>query len=293
MLPVSIVVAAIAMGSGVGGAAFFMPIFLIVFPLLGPEHNIGGPTVAVSAALLTQTVGFASAFAVYFRRRLIDFRIARIFSALAVPAAVAGSMIAHAVTPLLIHLAYGILMLAIASTLFRKHDRLVPSAERTHRDPLREDRNYRATPRPLQFVQNSGHVYTYSDCRPGRRGTLSTGVGGLLTGLLGVGIGEVVMPQLLRRQVALPVAAATSVAISILTVAVASVVHVTALIAAGGWYAFPWDLVAYTVPGVIIGGQIGPRLQNRFDARVAERLIGRIFGALGIAMLWVALRAVL
>jgi hypothetical protein len=37
MFPVSIGVATTAMLSGIGGAALFTPIFLIIFPLLGPE----------------------------------------------------------------------------------------------------------------------------------------------------------------------------------------------------------------------------------------------------------------
>ncbi|MFQ5983766.1 MAG: hypothetical protein ACE5KS_10395 [Woeseiaceae bacterium] len=37
MLPVSVLVATTAMLSGIGGAALFTPIFLIVFPLLGPS----------------------------------------------------------------------------------------------------------------------------------------------------------------------------------------------------------------------------------------------------------------
>ncbi|MDH3677082.1 MAG: hypothetical protein OEQ12_02130 [Nitrosopumilus sp.] len=30
--------------AGIGAAAMFMPIFLIVFPLLGPEFAIAGPS---------------------------------------------------------------------------------------------------------------------------------------------------------------------------------------------------------------------------------------------------------
>jgi uncharacterized membrane protein YfcA len=36
MFPVSICVATTAMLSGIGGAALFIPIFVIIFPLLGP-----------------------------------------------------------------------------------------------------------------------------------------------------------------------------------------------------------------------------------------------------------------
>ena len=51
MFPVSICVATTAMLSGIGGAAFFMPIFLIVFPLLGPEYALASPVAAIGVAL--------------------------------------------------------------------------------------------------------------------------------------------------------------------------------------------------------------------------------------------------
>ena len=38
MLPVAMCVATCAMLCGIGGAALFTPIFILVFPLLGPEY---------------------------------------------------------------------------------------------------------------------------------------------------------------------------------------------------------------------------------------------------------------
>ncbi|MCZ6452608.1 MAG: hypothetical protein O6909_00075 [Alphaproteobacteria bacterium] len=40
MFPVSIGIATTAMLSGIGGAAMFIPIFVIIFPLLGPEYPL-------------------------------------------------------------------------------------------------------------------------------------------------------------------------------------------------------------------------------------------------------------
>ena len=76
MFPVSILVATAAMLSGIGGAALFTPIFILVFPLLGPEYVLGSTIAAIGTALITQTFGFLSGFIGYYRRRLIDFRLA-------------------------------------------------------------------------------------------------------------------------------------------------------------------------------------------------------------------------
>ena len=118
-----------------------------------------------------------------------------------------------------------------------------------------------------------------------------TTVGGFLTGLLGVGIGEVIMPQLVKRNhVPVPVAAATSVFIVIVTIASASFTQVTALMAAGGSNAIPWNLVCYTIPAVIIGGQIGPWLQGRIAQWTMEKSIAILFGVIGVVMGWIMRR---
>lgn len=41
----------------------------------------------------------------------------------------------------------------------------------------------------------------------------------------------------------------------------------------------------YTVPGVIIGGQIGTRLQGRFSPEKMEKMFAILFGAIGVAMI--------
>lgn len=69
MLPVSMGVATTAMLSGIGGAALFTPIFLIIVPLLGPEYPLASPVAAIGVALLTETFGFSSGFVGYYRKR--------------------------------------------------------------------------------------------------------------------------------------------------------------------------------------------------------------------------------
>lgn len=124
-------------------------------------------------------------------------------------------------------------------------------------------------------------------------GAAGTALGGFLTGIVSVGIGETVMPQLVRRnRMPVPVAAATSVLIVIVTVASASFAHVSALIAGGGPGAVPWNPVCWTIPGVIVGGQIGPRLQGAIPQRRMERSIAVLFGIIGLSMAWIAWREI-
>ena len=60
------------------------------------------------------------------------------------------------------------------------------------------------------------------------------------------------------------------------------------LIQAGGWAAIPWNLLVYDIPGVLIGGQIGPRLQGLVPQHRMRRAISVLFIFLAIAMMFVA-----
>lgn len=46
----------------------------------------------------------------------------------------------------------------------------------------------------------------------------------------------------------------------------------------------PWQLVQFTIPGVVIGGQVGPQLQRRVggDRARMEKMLGGVFLALGL-----------
>jgi len=263
MFPVAIVVATCAMLSGIGGAALFTPIFVLLFPILGPEYVLASTFAAISTALLTQTFGFLSGFIGYYRRRMIDFDLAVRFVKISVPIGILGALVAHSVHDGILIAAYAmlVLVLAIGMLFLRK-----PPLSRPNYDD--------ASQRPE--IKNSD-VYL-------------AGGGAFLTGLVSVGIGEVLISRLTKRGIPVGIAAATSVAIVFATILAATTALVTQLIRDGGVGAVPWNLIMYEVPGVLIGGQIGPRLAGRVSQRTMERAIGALFVFLAVAMMTVALR---
>ncbi len=289
MFPVGIFVATAAMLSGIGGAAMFIPIFVLGFPLLGPEYPLS-TSAAIGTAVLTQVFGFMSGFAGYYRKRLIDFRSAVPYACIAVPVAAAGATLFGGLQSheTLLKGAYAVLMLAPCAIVLRRTHPSAPSGPQPA--SLREDDQTEIR----TVTDRSGNAYRFARPRPRAFGASVTGIGAFLTGFLGVGIGEVVLPLLVKRhRVPIAVAAATSVFIVILTVLTASFMQVGLLIKAGGFGAVPWNLVCYTIPGVIIGGQIGPLLQGRIDQRTIERAIAFLFAAIGGAMAVIALKGFL
>lgn len=293
MFPVAICVATSAMLSGIGGGALFMPIFLLIFPLLGPEYPLASPVAAIAVALLTETFGFSSGFVGYYMKRLIDFGLAKTFLYASIPAAVIGAFMSHLINPTFIRGAYGCLVLILAYILIKGHE--VPTEEMYDENMYTDDEGHLGSElnKEAATITNDasrttaakdGTIYKYNLYQARK---FPTGLGGFLTGLLSVGIGEVVMPQLVKEgKVPVPVAAATSILVVIITVFSASFTHIATLINEGGINAVPWHLVVYTIPGVIIGGQIGPRLQGKVQSHTMEKFIGGLFSIIGIAMLW-------
>ncbi len=281
MFPVSILISVIAAMSGIGGTALAMPMFLLIFPLLGPEYELSGPAAAVGLALIIQTFAFLSSFIGYYRKGLIDFQAARPFIVVAVSLAVAGALMGQLADATLLKALYGALMLPLAWVMIRRH--APDGAVHTAGGP--EGKEMRS------LTAADGKIYTYPPPRQGK-GAMATGAGAFMTGMLSVGIGEVVMPQLVKRSgMPIPVAAATSVCVVIFVAVAAAITQVGGLIIAGGLLAVPWNILVYALPAVIIGGQIGPRLQGRISQRPMELAIGILFAVIAAAMFAVVWQA--
>ena len=278
MFPVSILVATCAMLSGIGGAALFTPIFILVFPLLGPEYVLGSTIAAIGTALITQTFGFLSGFVGYYRRKLIDYRLAARIILVAVPVAVLGALTAGIVHDSVLLASYALLVAVLSIVMWRNRPPATAAAV------AMKDAGWRT------IVDSRGHTYAYEEPRFGTGARLLTATGAFLTGMVSVGIGEVTISQLTRKGLPIAVAAATSVMVVITTVVFASTTLVAQMVKSGGWAAVPWNLLCYDIPGVLIGGQIGPRLQGQISPHTMRRAIAVLFVILAVAMMSVALR---
>lgn len=289
MFPVAMCVATSAMLSGIGGAALFIPIFVIVFPLLGPEYPLA-TSAAIGSALMTEVFGFSSGFIGYYRKRLIDFKSALPFISVSIPVAIVGALLFGVLQEqeTLLKGAYAVLMLVLCPIILRHTPPQVLAESTSEEDTI----NARTEIRTI--TGRDGTTYRFHKPRQGPVGAFFTSIGSFLTGFLGVGVGEVILPQLVKRNhVPVAVAAATSVLTVIVTIAAASFTQISLLIEAGGLNAVPWNLVCYTIPAVIIGGQIGPLLQGRIAQRKLERAIAILFGIIGLSMGWIVLRTIL
>jgi hypothetical protein len=263
MLPIGIVIATIAMASGVGGATFFSPLFILGLGL--------SPELAVGSGLVVEVFGFGSGVYAYVRRQLIDYRVGGMLLSATVPASIAGVVIAHFADADLLKLILGMGLFSVAISFLRAPDE---ETEAALDEMAQEDADEAGT--CLVTADDEEICYTVCNKTEGR---LISGVGGLFVGMVSSGLGELNGYFLLQRcRVPSSVSVATSVFVVAITALVASAGHVFQ-VAQGGLTGLTTmgSLLLFTVPGVVIGAQLGPELAERVPDRGMEIGLGVLF----------------
>ena len=265
MFPLAIIIATIAMVLGVGGALLFSPVFVLLFPIIGVEKL--SPADAFGAALLTEVFGFSSGLYSYNKKKLIDYKTARYFIKIGVPAAIIGTFLKREVTGNIILIVFALILWGLGAYTYYNQKR----GAHFHLD-------WKGPSRKL--TDSEGNQYEYIFCNQKAGGVL-TSIGAFITGLISVGIGETTTTTL-RLRCNLPMRVATGTSVLVVTVVVlTSAITDIALI---GIDAVPWELILFTIPGVLIGGQIGPRIATKVSSKQSEILLITVFFVIGSLM---------
>ena len=267
VLPAAIAFATVAIGSGVSGALFFSPFFMLV---VGLE-----PAQAIGAGLLTEVFGMGNGLRSYIRQRVVDFATVRWLLLGAVPLVAVGAALSHVLDPGLVKGIFGAGLIVLAAfLLYYPAPSDCTPGEKEGDFLARKNRGQGTT----RIVSRDGEVFEYPTCfRP--PGLAMASVGGLLTGLISAGLPEIVTTQLiLRCRVPARVAVATSVVALAITAVVGAAIH--AVSAEPVWY-----VVAWSVPGVLIGSTLGSRVGHLLPESVMETVLGIVFGLVGVLVL--------
>ena len=289
MFPVCVVVAGVAMFSGISGAAMLTPIFLIGFPLAGVPRLT--TVAAIGTSLFLETSGFGTGLYRYMRMRLVDTKTAKSLIVLTLPLAALGAIAARHVPAQALRLGYGVAMLGLAWLLLQ--DRSGGGSSKDSPDspsPAVVSESDRSHPNcgsgePRELRAASGKIYCF--CAHGLRlQRILSGVGAFLAGLISTGVGEATLPPLVQRsRFPVAVAAATSTVVVAGTVTGAAMTHLIQLVMEGGLGAVPWNLIVWAVPGAVIGAFIGTRLQGRVGEHAARFFFAGLFAAIGVSFL--------
>lgn len=265
MFPVSIVIATIAMASGVEGATFFTPLFILVLKL--------SPEIAIGTGLITEVFGFASGLFAYYRKKLIDFRLGLVLLSVTIPLALLGTWLAGFISAEILKTILGVGLFAVALSFLR-------SPEPRDVDHLNVEIKLENKPGQSGtcLTTRTGEKICYTVCNR-IEGSFIAGMGALFIGMISTGLGELNGYFLLQRcRVPSRVAVATSVFVVAVTALAASTGHFIQFVRSGGdTLTTVLNLVIFTIPGVIIGGQLGSMLSGRISQKFLERGLAFLF----------------
>ena len=270
MLPAALANSTLAMASGIGGATFFSPLFILALRL--------PPEVAIGTALITELFGFGSGLVAYGRQKVIDYKLGLLMIAATVPLAILGTALAGVIEPDILKIVLGVGLAAVAISFLH-----APRKEEVAKLDERAIEEARELGADTCLTARDGEKICYRVDRK-IQGMITAGVGGLFVGMISTGLGELNDYFLLRRcKVPSRVGVATSVFVIAVTVLAASGSHVVHFVQAGPDTLLQVaSIVIFTVPGVLVGGQVGPRIASRIPGRVMELSLGILFVAIAL-----------
>jgi uncharacterized membrane protein YfcA len=226
---------------------------------------------------MTEVFGMGNGLLNYVRQNVVDYATAKWLLLGAVPSVVVGALAAHYVPTTLLTLAFGVGLLGLGAFLvyYEPPEECVPGEEEgEYLERKREN-----TDRGETVIQSTdGETFRYDVCwRP--PGVMLATVGGFITGLISAGLPEITTTQLIVRCRLPPrVAIATSVFVLAIAALAGAIVH--ALAATPVWY-----VVAWSIPGVLIGGTVGTRIGKYLPSDLVERALGVVFVGVGLIVL--------
>ncbi|SDJ67472.1 Uncharacterized membrane protein YfcA [Halovenus aranensis] len=288
---------------GISGSALFVPFLIFIFPIIAGETLT--PETLVKVGLISESFGLSSSALAFIQYGLVDRRLALTLVAGGVPFVVAGALLSFVIPAPVFHLLLGLALLTASYLLFK--------ADLGHEEPSRSDEPEEraevsadggsmpndaeklgpagvetADDGTVTRVDRDGNDYNYS-----REGYLERfanySVGGIFQGLAGFGIGELGIISMLRTKVPVRVAIGTNHIVVALTAVLASLVHVF-----GGQYvpgghsislaSTPWNMVVWTVPATVTGGQIAPYVSAALDTSLIKKGVGVLFAIIAVAL---------
>jgi uncharacterized membrane protein YfcA len=209
------------------------------------------PDTAVLTSLLIQSVGMASGTLAYSRKKQVDPRLALFLLAFAVPGIAAGGWATTRLKAVHLELFLGMLTLTTAF--------LFVSARQEYNDTGLERIAIH------QVKPYAGLVSTMA----------------VASGMLSVSIGEWLIPLLRSRlKLRMRTAVATSITTIFGTCLLGALIHLFLGAKA------PIGVLAWSLPGVLLGGQLGPRLMVRIHERRLKEVFVFLLTLIGIHLIY-------
>jgi uncharacterized membrane protein YfcA len=209
------------------------------------------PDTAVVTSLFIQTAGMGSGTIAFWQQRQIDLRLMLFLLVVTIPGLALGAFMTRILAPVYLELILGVLTLSTAL--------IFVSANQRYGDAGNER----------------------SDIRYARRFSWAFSTMAVASGMLSVSIGEWLVP-IMRSKLSLRMGVA--VATSIATIFGVCVLGVLIHLKMGG--VADTATLVWAIPGVIIGGQIGPRIAERINDRILKEIFIFLLTLIGIHLIY-------
>ncbi|MFB6121175.1 MAG: sulfite exporter TauE/SafE family protein [Halobacteriaceae archaeon] len=285
---------------GISGSALFVPFLIFVFPLFA--HPLESETL-VKVGLISESFGLSSSAVAFIQYGLVDRRLALTLVGGALPFVVGGALLSFVIPDPLFHALLGVALITAAYLMF--------TADLSHEEPgdgesadgeadshLPNDHGKPGSAGvgvdeegTVTRVDREGSTYTYTLSGYLER-FANYSVGGMFQGLAGFGIGELGIISMLRTEMPVRVAIGTNHIVVATTAVIASLVHVFGGGLVGGHTlslaSTPWNMVVFTVPATVIGGQVAPYVSTALDTTTIKNGVGIIFAVIAVALFLMA-----
>jgi uncharacterized membrane protein YfcA len=291
---------------GISGSALFVPFFIFIFPLFADPLT---PETIVKVGLISEAFGLSSSAVAFIQYGLVDRRLALTLVAGGLPFVVGGALLSFVIPATVFHALLGIALLASSVMLFRADlsheeptgdtDETTATATDGGATDMPDDAGklgpagvHTATDGTVTRVDREGDDYTYTRGGYLRR-FANYSVGGTFQGLAGFGIGELGIISMLGTKVPVRVAIGTNHIVVAVTAIIASLVHVFGGSLVPGAHnlsigSTPWNMVVFTVPATVTGGQIAPYVSNAVETGTIKHFVGVLFAVIALALFLMA-----
>ncbi|MFC7027330.1 sulfite exporter TauE/SafE family protein [Halomicroarcula sp. GCM10025324] len=297
---------------GISGSALFVPFLIFVFPVIAGETLT--PETLVKVGLISESFGLSSSALAFIQYGLVDRRLALSLVAGAVPFVVAGALLSFIIPAPVFHAMLGMALMAASYLLFKADlghedpgaagDEAEAGAATDGGDADLPDDDDKLGPAGVEKdddgtvtrIDRDGNDYTYSHGGYLER-FANYSIGGVFQGLAGFGIGELGIISMLRTNVPVRVAIGSNHIVVALTAVLASLVHVFGGGLVPGAHnidlaSTPWNMVVWTVPATVTGGQIAPYVSANLDTSLIKKGVGVLFAVISVALFLMASGAV-
>jgi len=254
MFPVAVGIATIAMLAGIGGAVIFAPFFMIVLRL--------DPLIALGTGLVIEVFGFSSGVIGYLLKKVINFNVVKQLVILTIPATIIGVVLGRVFPAFVLKLLLALLILYLA------YQFLLGGKECLPKDP--RCTGVSTSPERLNLTKMV---------------KVMSMLGGLLVGMISSGLGEVNELNFLKKlKMPVPAASGTSVFLVAMSAIVGVCAHTYFLISQDELSVFTKviSLLIFTVPGVVLGAQVGVMVSNKINRKSMGKFVGALFAVLAL-----------